>query len=399
MRSLPSNKAPGHDKVSTSVLKEALPCILPILTVIVNCSLLTSVFPSVWKKSEVVPLLKEGDHEIANNNRPVSLLPVASKVCERVALNQLATYMNNHRRLTEHQSGNKKLHSCETLNVMTTDKVLEAMDSKKLTLVVLMDLSKAFDSIDHCRLLSKLQALGIGRTALEWFRCYLTGRQQYVRIGSETSNLGPITHGVTQGSILGPALFNLYIHDLPTIPESGSLESFVDDSKLYLSFPVKDATAVAQLINEDLAKIATWCSYNGLLINPDKIKLLVMGNRQMLLRLLKDFHVTLLGKEVTPFNSARDLEIEMYRNGRNAKLWRTYYEHSHLVLLAYARLTELNIFLTQSLWRMLSTLWYLVDCFIVLLYGPVHQRRTSPNCKVSRILLQELSQARENSNT
>ena len=157
--------------------------------------------------------------------------------------------------------------------------------------------------MNHRRLLSKLQALGIGRTALERFRCYLTGCQQYVRIGSETSNLGPITHGVTQGSILGPALFNLYINDLPTIPESGSLESFVDDSKLYLSFPVKDATAVVQLINEDLAKIATWCSYNGLLINPDKIKLLVMGNRQMLLRLLKDFHVTLLGKEVTPSNS------------------------------------------------------------------------------------------------
>ena len=76
---------------------------------------------------------------------------------------------------------------------MTTDKVLGVMDSKKLTLVVLVDFSKAFDSIDHCRLLSKLQALGIGRTALEWFRSYLTGRQQYVRIGSETSNLSPTT--------------------------------------------------------------------------------------------------------------------------------------------------------------------------------------------------------------
>ena len=127
----------------------------------------------------------------------------------------------------------------------------------------------------------------------------------------QTSNLGPITHGVPQGSILGPALFNLYINDLPTIPESGLLESFVDDSKLYLSFPVKDAAAVVQLINEDLTKIATWCCYNGLLINPDKTKLLVMGNRQMLLRLPKDFHVTLLGKEVTPSNSARDLGIEM----------------------------------------------------------------------------------------
>ena len=157
---------------------------------------------------------------------------------------------------------------------MMTDKVLVAMDSKKFTHVVLLDLSKAFDSIDHCRLLSKLQALGIGRTALEWFRSYLTERQQYVRIGSETSNLGLITHGVPQGSILGPALFNLYINDLPTVPECGSLESFVDESKLYLSFPVKDATAVVQLISEDLAKIATWCCYNGLLINPDKTKLL-----------------------------------------------------------------------------------------------------------------------------
>ena len=88
------------------------------------------------------------------------------------------------------------------------------------------------------------------------------------------------------------------------------MESFVDDSKLYLSFPVKDATAVVQLINEDLAKIATWCCYNDLLIDPNKTKLLVMGNRQML-RLPKDFHVILLGKEVTPFNSARDLGIEM----------------------------------------------------------------------------------------
>ena len=95
---------------------------------IVNRSLLSSVFPVAWKTSEVVPLPKDGDHEMANNNRPVSLLPAASKVCERIALNQLTYYLNKNNRLTEHQSGNRVMHSCATLNMFITDKVLEAMD-------------------------------------------------------------------------------------------------------------------------------------------------------------------------------------------------------------------------------------------------------------------------------
>ena len=129
--SFPSDKAPGYDKIPMSVIKDALPCILQILALIVNRSLLSSVFPVAWKTSEVVPLPKDGDHEIANNNRPVSLLPAASKVCERIALNQLICYMNKNNRLTEHQSGNKAMHSCETLNMFMTDKALEAMDLKK----------------------------------------------------------------------------------------------------------------------------------------------------------------------------------------------------------------------------------------------------------------------------
>ena len=252
--SFSSNKAPGLDKVTMSVIKDALPCILPVLTDIVNRSLLSSVFPVAWKISEVIPLPKDGDHEIPNNNRPVSLLPAASKICERVALNQLMTYMTTKRRLSEHQSGNKKLHSCETLNVMITDKALEAMDAKKVTLVVLLDLSKAFDSIDHATLLAKLQALGVSRASLDWFKSYLSGRLQCVRIGAETSSLQGISHGVPQGSILGPALFTIYLNNIPSIPDVCSLESYVDDSKLYLSFPVAEASNVIQQINKDLKK-------------------------------------------------------------------------------------------------------------------------------------------------
>lgn len=113
------------------VIKDALPNILVVLTGIVNRSLLSSVFHTVWKISEVISLLKDGDHEIANNCRPVSLLPAASNVCERIALNQLMDYMTTKKRLSEHQSGNKKFHSSETLNVFITDQALESMDVKR----------------------------------------------------------------------------------------------------------------------------------------------------------------------------------------------------------------------------------------------------------------------------
>ena len=119
---------------------------------------------------------------------------------------------------------------------MMTDKFLEAMNNKILTLMVLLDLSKAFDSTDHAKLLLKLRSLGVSCTALEWFRSYMHDRQQYIRIGSEMCQS---THGVPQGSILGPALFNVHINDMPGVPDYCSLESYVDDSKLYLSFLVK----------------------------------------------------------------------------------------------------------------------------------------------------------------
>ena len=146
---------------------------------------------------------KDGDLELANNNRPVSLLPAMLKICERVALNQFMAYMKSRKRLTEHQSGNKAQHSTETLNVMMTDKFLEAMNNKMLTLMVLLDLSKAFDSIDHAKLLFKLRSLGVSCTALEWFRSYMHDRQQYIRIGSEMSGMCQSTHGIPQGSFWG----------------------------------------------------------------------------------------------------------------------------------------------------------------------------------------------------
>ena len=244
---------------------------------------------------------------------------MASKICERAVLNQLMEYMYQKGCLTEHQSGNKKLHSTETLNILVSDMILDAMDRKELTAVVLLDLSKAFDSIEDSLLFKKLHSLGVSRKAVDWFKSYLSDRSQSVRIGHILSEGRVITHGIPQGSILGPALFSIYINDLPTTPIACPLESYVDDSKIYLSFSFKDINVAEIQLTDDLRRIAAWCCQhqaaillrspccsNSLFANPEKTKLLLFGAPQMLNH-VQNFRVTFLDKELQPVSSARDL--------------------------------------------------------------------------------------------
>ena len=144
------------------IIKDSLPVILGLLADIINSTFYTSTFPESWKFAEILPLLKEGDHEIPANNRPLSLLNVLSKICEKLALKQFSDFLNRTGRLSSHQIGKKKHHSTETLNIiMICDFLLNAMDNKKLSVLVLLDLSKAFDSIDHIILLQKLSRMGV----------------------------------------------------------------------------------------------------------------------------------------------------------------------------------------------------------------------------------------------
>ncbi|XP_074635839.1 uncharacterized protein LOC141894176 [Acropora palmata] len=184
---MPSNKAPGYDKIPVFVIKDCLSYILPALTALINSSFSNSVFPKAWKKSEVVPHRKDGDHETPRNNRPITLLPVLSKVTEKIALNQFTEYLTQQGNLTCHQSGNRKFHSTETLSLLVTGHIYKAMDKKEITAMVLIDLSKAIDSICHRTLLTKLKGLGASNEALNWFESYLTNRMQSTRLGASRS--------------------------------------------------------------------------------------------------------------------------------------------------------------------------------------------------------------------
>ena len=180
---------------------------------------------------------------------------------------------------------------------------------KMISALVLLDLSKAFDGINHQLLLQKLNHIGASHSAVSWFCSYLNGRTQSVRIGSTISSRLPITHGVPQGAIFSPILFCIYLSDLPTINRRCHLESYVDDSKLLLSFPVKDIDSAKATIEQDLHRVAKWCSLNDILINPTKTKLLLVGTRQMTNTLPTDFKLDFVGKQITPSSSGKDLGV------------------------------------------------------------------------------------------
>ena len=305
---MPDNKAPGIDKITIRVIKNCLPVIAPWITSIINNSLTNNIFPTAWKIAEVIPIHKDGDHEQPNNNRPISLLPVLSKICERIALDQLTSYLTINRRLSAHQSGNKAWHSTETSLINSTDSILKAIDQKKVTAVILLDMSKAFDSINHEILLNKLKHVGVSSSCLSWFKSYLSERYQTVRINSTLSDKLPVVSGVPQGSILGPLLFSIYVNDLSSSIKKCSSESYVDDTKLLLSFHINNSSNAVVDLNGDLIRIRNWCFDNLLLLNPEKTKLMIYGSRQMLAK-LPEFRISLLGKDLTPSKSVKDLGV------------------------------------------------------------------------------------------
>ena len=308
IRSLPSNKAPGMDKISSRILKDSLPSTLTTITHIVNNSFVTNTFARAWKTAEVTPILKCGNPDVPNNYRPISLLPIVSKVTERLVHGQLMEHLIRNNKLAAHQSGNRKLHSTETALLYVTDQLLQAMDNKKVSIMVLLDMSKAFDSIRHDILLSKLQNLDFSQGALNWFQSYLSNRQQCVRIGDAVSKVLPLEFGVPQGSILGPVLFTIYVNDLLSVPKRCLSASYVDDCKLYLSFSPAELPTSILALNEDLTRISQWCCKNSLLINPDKTKVLAVGLPQ-LLKKLSSFSITLFDKEITPVPVVKDLGV------------------------------------------------------------------------------------------
>ena len=265
------------DGLSARLLKAAAPAISPSLTNIINQSLSTGVFPEKWKTARVAPLHKAGDKSDKGNYRPISILCVVSKIIERHVHESLYKYFTENGLLYIAQSGFRAFHSCETALIKLVDKWTENIENGLLNGIVFLDLRKAFDLVDTNILLQKLELYGCDENSMLWFKSYLQGRQQCVQYKGQFSAKQSVTHGVPQGSILGPLLFIVYMNDLPLFLNN-PIDMFADDSTLHCSG--KTIPELETKLNIDMENTRKWCTQNKMAVNETKTKTMLITTYQ-----------------------------------------------------------------------------------------------------------------------
>jgi len=273
------NKAGKLAEIPVKVIKYLSPIISPIICYIINLSLSTGQFPDSLKVARVTPIHKAADKSDMSNYRPISVLPTLSKIFERIAYNQLYSYLEYHNILTRCQYGFRIKKSTTLALLNQLQYLYSKLDSDEYVLSLFLDFRKAFDCVRHDILIEKLEKYGIRGIALDWFTSYLSDRKQYIIIDGHKSPQQNITHGVPQGSILGPLLFLIFINDLPIVTPYFKYILFADDSTLSTSFKKRDAKDVAITINQELSKIHEWLLTNKISVNTDKTKYIIFSYR------------------------------------------------------------------------------------------------------------------------
>ena len=279
-----SNKTCSLDPIPTFVIKHYADSISPIITNIVNQSLIAGEFPSLLKLSHVRPRLKKDnlDKEVLKNYRPIANIPFLSKVIEKVVATQTYNYLEAHNLMPTMQSAYRKHHSTETTLLRVTNDILRAIDRRQDVVLVLLDLSAAFDTIDHTILMERLESyFGFSKQTLSWFRSYLENRRQSIIIGDQISTPSALHYGVPQGSILGPLLFTLYIAPLQDIIACHNLDSmfYADDTQLYIAIDPANQVLSLTALRNCIEDVMRWNTQNMLRSNAEKTEVILFTSR------------------------------------------------------------------------------------------------------------------------
>jgi hypothetical protein len=312
-----STNAQGVDGITLDMILLTLPRTLNVITSIVNSSLQSGNYPEIWKHAIVKPLPKTIHPLKENDLRPVSILPCLSKIIEKAVQIQINEYLKVNNILPAKQSGFRKGMSTVTALLDVVDDILAAQDKGQGSILVLLDYSRAFDTIDTALLIAKLKYYGFDKNALKWFHNYLTNRYQQVEVTptdgtKKLSTKSLVNKGVPQGSILGPILFILYTSDLPHSVMHTKYHLYADDLQIYTSFKPLETKTFVNKINYDLKNITQWSKDNGLVLNPAKTKFLILGSEKQINQISSSLpEIKLDDVMIEPVNEARNLGVRM----------------------------------------------------------------------------------------
>ena len=272
--SFSSSKSTGPNSIPVKILKLLKPDISEPISILINRSFATGIFPSTLKISKVVPIFKnKGSPLEVSNYRPISLLSNIEKIYEKTMYSRLMSFLKHFNQIYSRQFGFRKAHSTINTLINIVERIRESLDVGKFACGVFVDLQKAFDTVDHEILLSKLDHYGIRGIENDWFKSYLSDRFQFVNIANIKSKLKPIKHGVPQGSVLGPLLFLLYINDLHACIKTSETYHFADDTHL-LNFS-EIVCSLCGRVNADLRILVSWLNANKISLNASKTEFVI----------------------------------------------------------------------------------------------------------------------------
>ena len=274
----------------------------------------SGVVPQDFKQALVNPLIKKQTlcKDDLRNYRPISNLSFLSKILEKVVANRLHEHIYNHHLSNDLQSAYKRFHSTETALLKIHNDIVDNMDNGKVTALTLLDLSAAFDTIDHSILLQRLHRyFGISGPALRWFKSFLSDRYQSINISGTLSSPQHLPFGVPQGSVLGPVLFSLYTTSLSQVIANRNLSHhlYADDTQVYISLSQSNVQESLSTFSDCLTDILSWMESSKLKLNPDKTYLIIIGTKQQRNKVINHFPVKVLGSDTFPSDTVRNLGV------------------------------------------------------------------------------------------